>query len=230
MTRGRRSTFVELQVHHALVYAHNENSHAHDHYEYFRRILGGSYGPRLNALLERMITFMEEVYRTPVLLSMLILCLTHRKEGDGLPATLLELYSTAIRGALCTAGLTDLEGALGAMRRVAAANMMANARREFTSDELANALGDERLLSLWESLTAEDGSVPLVKTLEQKTVSMPAVYQFRHLSFQEALFAMWLADNGAALWAGWKDDNAAAVSLKDPSLKNVLRIGGGARV
>eukprot|EP00966_Prymnesium_polylepis_P054970 1270685-Prymnesium_polylepis.1 len=60
MTSGRRSVFVELQVHHALVYAFNENAHAHGPYEYFRSILGGSYGPELNSLLERVIAFMEE--------------------------------------------------------------------------------------------------------------------------------------------------------------------------
>ena len=37
MTQGNKPAtklaFVELQVHHALVYAHNENAHAHDPYE-----------------------------------------------------------------------------------------------------------------------------------------------------------------------------------------------------
>eukprot|EP00966_Prymnesium_polylepis_P035116 816262-Prymnesium_polylepis.1 len=243
MNRGSRSSFIELQVHHALVYAFNENEHAHDPYEYFRRILGGSYGPELNALLERVIVFMEEVIQTPVQLSMLILCLAHRQEGGGLPANLLELYIAAITGALRAAGHTDagaLAAGLDMMQRVAMANMLAkhgegsdklnsstDFRREFTSDDLHEVLGEEGLAA-WERLTTSDGTVPLVKTLEQKTVSSPALYQFRHLSFQEALFVMHLAGGGAAEWAGWKDDEAAVKSLKDPSLKNVLRIGGGA--
>eukprot|EP00966_Prymnesium_polylepis_P290282 6705693-Prymnesium_polylepis.2 len=65
MTRRGRSVFVELQVHHALVYTFNENAHAHSPYEYFRSVLGGSYGPELNSLLERVIVFMEEVFHTP---------------------------------------------------------------------------------------------------------------------------------------------------------------------
>ena len=224
--------FVELQVHHVRVYAHNENAHAHGPYEYFRRILGGSYGPELNALLERVIVFMEEVFHTPVLLSMLILCLTHRDEGSRLPASLMELYSTAVRGALRTAtqdNAAALTEAIGVMQHIATANMVAQGgmRREFTSDDLREALGDEGV-AVWEGLTAVDGSVPLVKTLEQKTVSTPAIYQFRHLSFQEALFASQLIRGGAATWAGWQDDYAAANSLKEPSLRNALRIGGGA--
>lgn len=230
MTRGRRSVFVELQVHHALVYAFNENAHAHGPYEYFRRILGGSYGPELNSLLERVIVFMEEVFRTPVLLSMLILCLANRKEGSSLPTTLIELYWTAMSGALRTAaGLADagdIPARLEVMQQVAIANMLAE-RREFTSDDVVTALGSEGM-GVWEKLAAADGSIPLIKTLEQKTTSQPAIYQFRHLSFQEALFSKsLLADEGAAEWTGWKDDAAAAKSLKDPSLRNALRIGGG---
>ena len=233
MARGNKLAFVELQVHHARVYAHNENAHAHDPYEYFRSILGGSYGPELNALLERVIVFMEEVFRTPVLLSMLILCLTHRQEGSGLPATLSELYSTAMSSALrTTAGTIDpdaIPAALEVMARIATANMLAKpvVRREFTSEDVVEAL-DAKGMEVWEKLAAADGSVPLLKTLDEKTTSKPAIYQFRHLSFQEALFARWLAvGGGAGEWADWKDDAAAAESLNDPSLRNALRIGGG---
>ena len=83
-------------------------------------------------------------------------------------------------------------------------------------------------MEVWEKLAAGDGSMPLLKMLEEKTTSTPAIYQFRHLSFQEALFAKWLTDGeGAGEWAGWKDDAAAAESLNDPSLRNALRIGVG---
>ena len=208
--------FVELQVHHARVHAHNENSHAHGPYEYFQRILGGFYGPALNDLLERVIVFMDEVFSTPVLLSMLILCLTHRQEGSGLPATLSQLYSTAMSGALrATAGTIDpdaVPAALKVMVRIATANMLAHpvVRREFTSEHVVNAL-DAKGMEVWEKLAAGDGSMPLLKMLEEKTTSTPAIYQFRHLSFQEALFAKWLTDGeGAGEWAGWKDDAAAA--------------------
>ena len=232
MSRGTKLAFVELQVHHARVYAHNENAHAHGPYEYFRRILGGTYGPKLNTLLEHVIVFMEEVFRTPVLLSMLVLCLANREEGSGLPTSLLELYLAAMSGALHVATKGEpaaLTAALGVMQRVAIANMVAQGglRREFTSDDLNAALDGEGL-AVWERLAAADAGVPLVKTLEQKTVSTTALYQFRHLSFQEALFAEHLVNGGAATWAGWRDDKAAAASLNEPSLRNALRIGGGA--
>ena len=176
---------------------------------------------------------MEEVFHTPVLLSMLILCLTHREDGSGLPVSVMQLYSAAMSGALHTVTMnsaTDLTEALGVMRRIASANMLAEGgvRREFTSNDLREALDDDGLV-VWERLAAVDGSIPLVKTLEEKTVTTQAIYQFRHLSFQEALFAQQLVDGGgAATWAGWQDDAAAAESLKDPSLTNSLRIGKGA--
>lgn len=42
-TVGRRSVFVELQLHHSAIYEHNESSHAHDRYDYFRSALSGQY-------------------------------------------------------------------------------------------------------------------------------------------------------------------------------------------
>ena len=37
------SMFVELQVHHKDIKAHNDGAHSHDHYEFFRADLGGRY-------------------------------------------------------------------------------------------------------------------------------------------------------------------------------------------
>ena len=48
----------------------------------------------------------------------------------------------------------------------------------------------------------------------------------RHLSFSEALYALWLAEN-AATCIEWKDDATALQMLKDPFYENTLRIGGG---
>ena len=168
---------------------------------------------------------MDEVKATPVLLSMLIMCLMHRKEGSGLPANLFELYSMALSGALSTAR-SGLERDISILQRVAYANMLAQQRREFTSDDVKEALGKN--YSTWLSLAAEDESIPLIKTLEQATASSPAIYQFRHLSFQEALFVQHLVERGAANWPGWKDDSAGVLALGDRSLKNALRIGAGA--
>jgi hypothetical protein len=53
----------------------------------------------------------------------------------------------------------------------------------------------------------------------------PAIYQFRHLSFQEALFALECVDKMPDKL--WSSDEKAAATLKDPFLRNTLKIGGG---
>ena len=40
---GDRSIYVELQIHHFEIYRHNEISHAHDRYDFFRALLAGEY-------------------------------------------------------------------------------------------------------------------------------------------------------------------------------------------
>ena len=54
----------------------------------------------------------------------------------------------------------------------------------------------------------------------------PALYQFRHLSFQEALFARKCCEKPSLIWASEKQ---AIQTLKDPFLFNTLKIGGGVR-
>ena len=55
MTRGNKPAsklaFVELQVHHASVYAHNENAHAHDPYECAAAIRASFHALSLGPLL-----------------------------------------------------------------------------------------------------------------------------------------------------------------------------------
>lgn len=41
LSRGGSAVFVELQAHHAEVYQHNEESHAHDHYDFLCARTGG---------------------------------------------------------------------------------------------------------------------------------------------------------------------------------------------
>eukprot|EP00966_Prymnesium_polylepis_P124839 2887351-Prymnesium_polylepis.1 len=94
---------------------------------------------------------MEELFHTPVLLSMLILCLAHRQEGSSLPVTRMELYSTAMSSALrAAAGETDAgatTAALEVLQRVAAANMQTakGVQCEFTSDDVAAFLAGEAM-------------------------------------------------------------------------------------
>ena len=50
-----RTSFVELQLHEKGILAHNNESKAHDHYDYFRSLLEGSYDSDLDKFLERTI-------------------------------------------------------------------------------------------------------------------------------------------------------------------------------
>eukprot|EP00966_Prymnesium_polylepis_P315919 7299080-Prymnesium_polylepis.2 len=52
---------------------YNDQCHAHDHYDYFRSLLGNKYGTDLDVALENVLTFVDEIRGVPVLLSLLVL-------------------------------------------------------------------------------------------------------------------------------------------------------------
>eukprot|EP00966_Prymnesium_polylepis_P083166 1926490-Prymnesium_polylepis.1 len=106
-------------------------------------------------------------------------------------------------------------------------------RREFTSNHVACTLGatpDE--LGLWARLDLSEG-VPLCATLAKQTDKAPAQYQFKHLSFQEGLYAEYLLGLVRSLqapkpgWWGWKNDEAAAAFLNNRYMANTCRIAAG---
>ena len=116
------------------------------------------------------------------------------------------------------------------LRHVAVSNQQAG-RREFSAVHVANALLIDQVntegLTLWLHLNKEDGGIPLTKTLEAQTELAPAQYQFKHLSFQEGLFAqhlLLLAQDG---WEGWQSDEKAASFLNNPFMNNTCRIAAG---
>ena len=113
---------------------------------------------------------------------------------------------------------------------VAVANQK-NGQREFTSVDVANALvtgGRDSELPLWLRLDCEDAGVTLIKTLESLTDSAPALYQFKHLSFQEGLFARdLLSQVDKKQWKGWQSDETAAEFLNNAYMNNVCRIAAG---
>ena len=59
-------------------------------------------------------------------------------------------------------------------------------------------------LTLLMHLTKEEAGLPLTQTLEAQTELAPAQYQFKHLSFQEGLFAQHLLIQAEAGWSGWE--------------------------
>ena len=125
--------------------------------------------------------------------------------------------------------------AIKMLRRVAVDNQE-NGRREFTSKDVACVLGahpDE--LGLWSRLDLnDDHGVALAATLAKQTDKAPAQYQFKHLSFQEGLYAEYLllivtslAPPSGPGWDGWQDDMEAATFLNNRYMNNTCRIAAG---
>ena len=81
--------------------------------------------------------------------------------------------------------------------------------------------------TLWLHLNKEEGGLPLTKTLEAQTELAPAQYQFKHLSFQEGLFAQHLLIQADAGWEGWETDETASEFLNNPFMNNTCRIAAG---
>ncbi|KOO22124.1 leucine rich repeat -containing protein, partial [Chrysochromulina tobinii] len=116
------------------------------------------------------------------------------------------------------------------LRNVAVINQQ-NGRREFSSAHASNTLLLEMpnadAFTMWLHLDKEEAGIPLTKTLEVQTETSAAQYQFKHLSFQEGLFAQYLLIMSAEGWAGWASDELAAKFLNDPFMNNTCRIAAG---
>ena len=72
--------------------------------------------------------------------------------------------------------------------------------------------------------------VALAATLAMQTDKAPAQYQFKHLSFQEGLYAEYLLITVTSLtppagpgWPGWVNDKAAAEFLNNRYMENHTR-------
>jgi len=205
MSVGERSVFIELQLHHHKVYQHNNDSHAHAHYEYFRSMLPATYEADLDSMLESTFSFLDEVNRVPVLLSMLVLIFDQR-DCKHLPADRYQLYRLGMDAAISRAPAA--KDSWETLRLVATASHIAR-KRTFDIATVENALGSQES---WRSLEG----LPLLKTLEVDTL-----FQFKHISFQEALFAMAIAERHVAD-TEWNP----MANLEEPFFENVFRIGG----
>ena len=121
------------------------------------------------------------------------------------------------------------------LRRVAVSNQE-NGRREFTSKNVACALGAyPEELGMWSRLDLDhDNGVALCATLAKQSDKAPAQYQFKHLSFQEGLYAEHLLllvtslapPNGPG-WPGWATNEASATFLNNRYMNNTCRIAAG---
>ena len=222
-------------MHHALILEYNEISHAHDHYNYFRALLASEYSA-LDEMLERVLIFLEQVSGVPVLLSMIVLIFAAEAGASGLtlwevmPASLWELYNTAIAAALRRRLPNErIELAKSMMRRVAVHNHFSQ-QRQFQMTEVVRVLSPHpEELALWNSLHDNPQlGIPLVKTLERGDgVESDSLYQMKHLSFQEGLFVQELVSNPKASSSICESDRAFSTFLNDPFYLNACRIGAG---
>ena len=92
-----------------------------------------------------------------------------------------------------------------------------------------------RSVGLWSRLDLNDDyGVALAATLAKQTDKAPAQYQFKHLSFQEGLYAEHLLllvtsltpPNGNG-WPGWATDKTASEFLNNRYMNNTCRIAAG---
>ena len=130
-------------------------------------------------------------------------------------------------GAAASGELSALQpaAAMDMLRTVAVANYVAKGRREFTSEDVRIALGEESLqlwpnsnpnpnpkpnpnphphphqesLQLWAALASSLEGVPLVKPIVEAKEGglVDGLFQFKHLSFQEALSGQFLVQVAA---------------------------------
>jgi len=185
------------------------------------------------------------VGKTPVLLSLLILVLGALEKPGAkatLPSSIYELYTCAMDAAIAnsldtsTLGAAEASGAISPielaksmLRRIATANMLAQ-RRTFSLERhvLETLAPHPDELRLWRQLlhTCSNGAsspVPLVKVLAFGRQT--GEFQFKHLSFQEALFVQAITRREAD--AFWQTDKVAAARLNDAFYTNTFRIGEG---
>ena len=103
-------------------------------------------------------------------------------------------------GAAASGELSALQpaSAMDMLRTVAVANYVAKGRREFTSEDVRIALGEESL-QLWAALASSLEGVPLVKPIVEAKEGglVDGLFQFKHLSFQEALSGQFLVQVAA---------------------------------
>lgn len=161
-----------------------------------------------SADLNRGLDFAVELAEEPVLLGLLVLVLsevdaTAQRRHRLLPRDRYDLYLAAMECAFAAA-----DHAVGlSMARAIALDSQRSRVREFSAVDIERALSKSdkaRELALWRRLctgsAGEDG-VPLLKLLAGAGPGSPAVYQFRHLSFQEALACQAVVEDGQPFFA-----------------------------
>jgi hypothetical protein len=180
-------------------------------------------------MLHKVMETFGQVLKTPVLLSLLILTLDDATSC--LPSDLLELYIAAFAATMKRHGVRKPDSVLQMLRQVACSNMFQPSaegeqqmKREFNSQDMRTIFEqDDSHLADWVALVRDQQGVPLVKTL---SCGEGDVFQFMHLSFQEALFAMELIQNPDVVLSFWGSDATALQRLESPLYRNTFVVGG----
>ena len=118
-------------------------------------------------------------------------------------------------------------------------------RRDITPKQLAERLAPDEFKIFQRLVESENDKggkggkggkgVPLVKVVvdpgDTWGPSSPGLFQFKHLSFQEALAAIWVVerkgvDREGQTWRSWADDETAAKFVQQSQSNNMCKIGG----
>ena len=225
LTAGSTFMLFEMQVHLKKILEHNETLHAHTPYEYFRSLFSAKYQDEMDAMLEKMLLFFEELRGVPVLLSMLVLTLRNTKGAmESMPTNRFQLYEQAlvyaVKEALQSVSTVDHELVMKMLRTLALANQ-SQKRRLFSMSWACETL-DPGELNVWKLLRASPQELPLLKTLQTSLAGSEDLFQFRHLSFQEALCCQALVSNDCEGF--WND--GILRTMEEPFHENTFRIGG----
>lgn len=229
-----------------MVKEHNDSSHAHDHYEFFRSMYAATYDVALDEQLENRMAVFDKISKTPVLLSLLISAyevgLGARQQRE-LPRNIFKLYEAAV-GAALGRHMTDEREADAALRVLAQIGVGCHLEgtRIFTGEQVEKFLTTAQDRDLWWDLVKEskqENGVPLIRILKAPVETggetrLNSEFQFRHLSFAEYFFVRKLINEEAGapsiFWSPATDElpdcDTVSRRLNESRHKNMYQIGG----
>ena len=183
--------FVEVHVYLEPILERYNQDLTREHFDFFSAMLPASTHPgQLDQMLEKVVLFLLDCQANPVLNAMLVTIFSDQPlDQVHLPSDRYGVYLMAFHAVLKRIYPTTWRRVAKALRRVSLVNYLADGRREFTSNQALEALKPLKLEAVWRKLEDETTGIPWIRTL---TAADPfnhkgGLYEFRHLSFQEAL-------------------------------------------
>lgn len=210
---------VHLQVHCARVVGFHHSSGIEAHDAGLRAAVPVHIADDFDQSLEHCIRTFEDIRQTPVFLAMLVVAVRGGRDRHP-PSSLFSLYEGAMAAIVRSSDDDDenVRLVLRLLRRIATANHV-DRRREFSASDVERCLkGSGRERAVWSDMLAE-GSIPLVRIISESGAN----FEFKHLSFQEALFAQAIVNDEvpSTFW-----DRDIVDLLADPFFNNTFAVGG----